>query len=133
MTARLHLAVLALTLVGLAGCAAPEEPGLKPAEEDTMTQPPDPSGSSSPTPGGPVAQAVADLAERQGVSRDEVEVVSREEVTWRDGSLGCAKKGMAYTQALVDGGRITLRVGDTTYEYHYGGRRAPFWCDRPTQ
>ena len=27
-----------------------------------------------------------------------------------------------YTQALVDGSRITLSAGDRTYEYHAGGR-----------
>ena len=38
-----------------------------------------------------------------GVDASEVEVVSVEEVTWRDGSRGCAQPGMAYTQALIDG------------------------------
>jgi hypothetical protein len=132
MKPRQYVAALAVAFaLALGGCAAPEEPGLKPAEEDSMTPSPDPS--SSPTPRGPVAQAVADLASREGVTPEDVEVVSREEVTWRDGSLGCAEKGMVYTQALVEGGRIILRLGDTTYEYHYGARRAPFWCERPTQ
>ena len=38
-----------------------------------------------------------------------------------------------YTQALVDGSRITLSAGDRSYEYHAGGRRGPFLCEKPTQ
>lgn len=38
-----------------------------------------------------------------------------------------------YTQAIVEGARITLRVGGTDYEYHSGGSRPPTRCDRPTQ
>ena len=82
---------------------------------------------------GPVADAVADLATRLDVDAASIEVVSQEEVTWRNGSLGCAKEGFAYTQALVDGSRITLRADGTDYEYHSGGSRAPFWCEKPTE
>ncbi len=96
--------------------------------EDTM-QPSTPA----PQPGGAVDQAVADLAGRLGVEPDDVEVVATEEVTWSDGSRGCAKKGMNYTMSLIDGSRITLRVGGTTYEYHSGGSGGPFLCEQPTQ
>lgn len=90
---------------------------------------------SEETPGAanPAArEAVADLAQRLGVSEDEVRVVSMEEVTWRDGSLGCAQEGMMYTQALVNGSRIVLDVDAKTYEYHQGQGRV-FWCEKPTQ
>ncbi len=60
-------------------------------------------------------------------------VVAVEAVTWRDGSLGCAKPGTMYTQALVEGQRITLAVGDEEYAYHSGGDRDPFLCEDPTQ
>lgn len=56
-----------------------------------------------------------------------------EEVTWRDGSRGCAQPGMSYTQALVDGSRITLRASGRTYEYHSGGRQPPSRCEKPTE
>lgn len=77
--------------------------------------------------------AVADLAERLDVAPDAVSMVASEEVTWRDGSLGCARPGDRYLMALVDGGRILLEVDGETYSYHYGGRRTPFWCEHPTQ
>lgn len=80
-----------------------------------------------------VQQAVDDLAQRLGVRAADVELVAVEEVTWRDGSLGCAQPGMSYAQALVEGSRITLRAGERTYEYHSGGSGAPSLCEEPTQ
>jgi hypothetical protein len=58
----------------------------------------------------PAAQAVADLADQLGVDPTSIEVIVDEQVTWRNGSLGCPEPGMVYTQALVDGYRIVLRV-----------------------
>jgi hypothetical protein len=89
--------------------------------------------SSTPAPTDPVAVAVADLAERLGVEPDDVEVVSTEDVTWRNGSRGCAEPGTMYTQALIDGARITLRAGGATYEYHSGGSTPPALCENPTE
>lgn len=84
--------------------------------------------------GSPTARkAVTDLARRLDFPEDEVQVEAVEEVTWRDGSLGCAANGTMYTQALVDGSRIRLRAGGRTYEYHSGGQGAPFLCEDPTQ
>ncbi len=91
---------------------------------------------SAPVPGAGsdvVQEAVTDLAGSLDIDTDDVEVVAVEEVTWRDGSRGCAQRGVMYTQALIDGSRITLRVGDTTYEYHSGGSRPPALCERPTE
>ena len=101
-----------------------EEPGMSASES---------SGAGHDAASPPARLAVADLAARLGVAESDVVVDSVEEVTWRDGSLGCAEKGMMYTQALVDGSRITLSVDGRRYEYHSGGRRAPFLCERPTQ
>ncbi|MBS42435.1 MAG: hypothetical protein CMH83_04560 [Nocardioides sp.] len=100
--------------------ADPSEPG----QSDT----PDTSGADPE-----VAQAVADLAAQQGMPEDEVAVASVEEVTWRDGSLGCAEPGSMYTQALVPGRRIVLEVAGERFEYHAGGERPPFLCAEPTQ
>ena len=56
------------------------------------------------------AEAIRDLSDRLGVPSGEIEVVKESSVTWRDGSLGCPKEGMMYTQALVEGTLIVLRV-----------------------
>ncbi|MDL9979478.1 hypothetical protein [Microbacterium candidum] len=75
--------------------------------------------------------ARADAAQFSGVDIEDVVVVSYDDVTWRDGSLGCPRPGLMYTQALVEGYRIVLRVGGR--ELHYHGRRGAqsFRCDRP--
>lgn len=124
MRRRMSSLMLAATLFAVGACGQVEE------QEDVVTTD-EPTGSASHEP--QATAAVADLAERRGVSADEVQVVAVEEVTWRDGSLGCAEKGMAYTQALVPGSRITLEVAGERVEYHAGGGRGPFLCEEPTQ
>jgi hypothetical protein len=131
-TRRPALLLAACTL--LVACGAPDR---SPSTEETAMDP-SPSSSQSSGPSGDAARpdvvrAVDDLAATLGVDAGDVEVVSVEEVTWRDGSRGCAQPGMAYTQALIDGSRITLRAGGRTYEYHSGGSQPPVRCAKPTQ
>jgi len=76
-----------------------------------------------------VAKAKADLAELLAVDINEIELVAFRPVIWADGSLGCPKPGMAYTQVQVDGYSILLRVKDIYYDYHGGGAREPFLCE----
>jgi hypothetical protein len=75
-----------------------------------------------------VAPAKADLARRLGVEPDDLKVVSAEEVTWPDGSLGCPEPGMSYTQALIDGSKVVLGYDDRVYVYHAGDDGEPFLC-----
>lgn len=130
--------VVTLLLLGSCGTESDSPPDA--GQETTVspsTQPPTPEpstpGPSMPgTPAqGPVEQAKADLAARLGVQPGEVRLVSSEEVTWPDGSLGCPQPGMRYTQALVNGSRIVLEAGGKRYHYHSGGRRGPFLCTNP--
>jgi len=116
----------------VAGCASNDSPGSdSPSSEETAVDP----SPASPSSGAPAdaVRAADDLAATLGVAADEVEVVTTEEVTWRDGSRGCARPGEMYTQALVDGLRITLRAGGQTYEYHSGGSQPPALCEKPTE
>lgn len=92
-----------------------------------------PITSVEPLPEGPLASAVADLADRLGVDDSVVTVVTQEEVTWPDQSLGCPQPDMRYAQVLVNGSLIVLDVGGTAYEYHSGGGRGPFYCANPTK
>ena len=77
-----------------------------------------------------VRQAIEDLAQRESISPDAVEVVSVEEVVWPDTSMGCPHPDMRYAQVLQDGMRIILRADGREYAYHSGGQRAPFLCNR---
>jgi hypothetical protein len=87
---------------------------------------------------GPTAQrlvdvAVADLVVRFDLadSASSIAVVSVEEVTWRDASLGCPAKDMQYAQVLTPGTRIVLEHDGRTFSYHAGGGRDPFYCPMP--
>ena len=77
-----------------------------------------------------IDQAVADLASRLKIDASKIETISAQSISWPDGSLGCPRPGMAYTQVMVDGTLIQLSVNGTTYSYHSGGSRAPFLCQK---
>jgi len=69
------------------------------------------------------------LANRLGISREEIEVIKVEEVEWPDTSLGCPEPGMVYTQVIVPGWRVVMRVNNAVYEYHSGGLHGVL-CDQ---
>jgi len=101
--------LLCLAATGLAGCAndSVEPPPVVRSETQAM---PDDLQSI-------VAAAKQDAIAR-GAPAQAITVQSAQRVTWRDGSLGCPDPQMQYTQALVPGWRVILRVGDLTYDYH---------------
>jgi hypothetical protein len=70
---------------------------------------------------GIVNAAMADVSRRYAMKP---RVISVERVTWTDGSLGCPRPDMNYTQALVPGWRIELAAGSRAFFYHAseGGR-----------
>ncbi len=76
-----------------------------------------------------VNTAKADLAQRLNIAAADITVVGLEEITWRNGALGCPQPGMMYTQALVPGYKITLRAGGAVYAYHGAEGRGPFLCE----
>ena len=116
MSLRTLLLLLGLIVV-LQGCRNREDPAV-----DLKSQPRADSLS---------ALAVTDLASRLGIPETDIVVLSEENVTWRDGSLGCPRPGMMYTQALVEGSRIVLRAGGRDYSYHSGAGKPPFYCEDP--
>ena len=120
--------VMGLLLTGCGDNAAPA-PTAETAVDEPTSEPAPVPGADAPD----VRTSVDDLASRLGVDAGAVTVVAVQEVTWSDGSRGCAKKGMMYTQALIEGTRITLEADGTRYEYHSGGGGRPFLCERPTQ
>ena len=109
------LLVPCLTFV-MAGCEGAVQSGQAVSEPELSQQ---------------LTEAIRDLAGRLDVQSDDIKVIVEKNVTWRDGSLGCPRKGMMYTQALVEGTLIVLRVEGRDYQYHSGQGRAPFYCENP--
>ncbi len=132
--------VLALTLVG---CASADEPLAQPDSTTTTTsQQPSTTNTEEPTlqtspPSDTellalAAEARADLADHLGIQEEEIAITEAAAVTWNDGSIGCPQPDMSYTQALVDGARVTLMHDETTYAYHQGGGGL-FLCEQPSE
>ena len=65
-----------------------------------------------------VEAARDDAARRTGAAPTQLELVSSQRVTWRDSSLGCPEPDMMYTQQLVPGFRVRLRVKGAVLDYH---------------
>ena len=72
--------------------------------------------------------AVGDLATRLGMDPDEIGFSGMTPVMWRSGALGCPRPGMNYTDALVRGVLIMLRVENKAYRYHGIPGGQPFFC-----
>jgi hypothetical protein len=106
-----------LGLVALGACAS-----------DVPPAPPPPGGSSVTSLESVRKSALADAAQRTGLDRADLAVLSAEAVTWPDGSVGCPQPGMMYTQALVPGFRVRIRAGGEVLNYHAGRSGAPFLC-----
>ena len=79
---------------------------------------------------GQVEYSMKDLAHRLDVPLDTVVLSGARQVTWRSGALGCPEPGMTYTQALVPGSVIYLRVYDMLHAYHATLGAEPFYCPR---
>ena len=58
-------------------------------------------------------------------------VLEARAVVWPDGSLGCPRPGVEYTQMVQEGVLIRLQLGVRIYAYHGGGSRLPELCEAP--
>jgi hypothetical protein len=65
---------------------------------------------------------VADAAKRFNVAESAVVLTRAEQVTWPNGSLGCAQPGHMYTQMLVEGFRVAAKTAEGELTYHTDGR-----------
>ena len=59
-----------------------------------------------------------DLVKTLSVDSTLIDLVETQEIIWPDGSLGCPKQGVFYTQGTVPGYRIRLSVAGAEYVYH---------------
>ncbi len=77
-----------------------------------------------------IDEAKSDLAQRLEIPIHQIILVEAKEVVWPDSSLGCPQPGMVYKQVPEDGALIILQVSDKNYEYHIGGNRGVFLCEK---
>lgn len=130
-----------LTAVILTSCASggvnmpgPESPvpgstgSTRPPFLTATPGPVGPTGTSREVPPARWEAIEADLTAR-GIDAPP-ELVSAHDVTFSDGSLGCAKPGESYTQAVVDGMRVVVTAAGTTYDYRFGEGDDPRLCER---
>ncbi|MDO8691120.1 MAG: hypothetical protein Q7R39_14095 [Dehalococcoidia bacterium] len=115
------LALVFVLLTLALACQAP--PAASNSQEPNTPEPNTPEPAVPEPAAPPQAQPLVDLAEadlsgRLGVEKGQIRLVSIEEVTWPDGSLGFPKPGMMYIQTLIPGFRMILSQGGQTYEYH---------------
>jgi hypothetical protein len=154
--------VLAVVVLTTGACGLPSEPPDATPTPATSSPDPSTSSSSpaptSTTPGAPgsgtasatsstgtgaalpddlrtrpaVSDAIADTARREGVPPAQVVIAAWSPVTWTDGSLGCPVEGMSYTQALVEGELLILRVGGSLFQYHARSGGPFAYCATPS-
>jgi hypothetical protein len=72
---------------------------------------------------------LADLTAQIDADRASIEILRAEAVVWNDGSLGCPRPGQFYTQAVVPGYRVVLRVDSQEYDYHASNSGHFVTCD----
>lgn len=118
-------------MVTLFTCAAGNASQVKDADADSgnsVSNPDKVSVMNKMTPKEQIAYSKQDLATRLGLSADRINVSGAKAVTWRSGALGCPKPGMSYTDVLVPGVWIILRVDNSIYRYHAIPGGQPFYC-----
>lgn len=85
------------------------------------------------TPESMIEAARADLAQYLQVNPDWIDLVDARPVTWSNGAIGCARPGVVYSEAQVDGHLIVLTYEGGFAHYHQGGEDPPFLCLNPTE
>ncbi len=134
------LTLLILALVAIACGQVPTEPpaggtSTQPAALSGQTGAPEPTAVAKPaqvvwpSEAQPVVdQAIADVADKAQMSKDDVQVLKFEAVDWPDSCLGCAKAGEMCMDVITPGYLIVLRVGENEYTYHTDTRNAVVLC-----
>ncbi|GAP06851.1 hypothetical protein ATHL_01715 [Anaerolinea thermolimosa] len=99
---------------------SPEEPIMSPVTNAPVT---------GEAPQDVLDKVLTDLEQRLGHKPSRIEILRSEFVTWNDGSLGCPKPGVYYTQATVDGYWIIIKADEKTYDYRVASSQStPVLC-----
>lgn len=119
---------LTLALFGGLSCMADQD---KTASVEPLNQSPDQEKAAvikKMNPNEQIAFSKQELATRLGLELDAIKISGATPVNWRSGALGCPKPGMNYTDVLVPGIWIVLKVDGTIYRYHAATGHEPFYC-----
>jgi hypothetical protein len=124
---------MALLLAALTACGT-EEPPPPGGQDNPGVADDSPSADTDDgIPDIPTEQAVVEAGGEFDVAPEDIEVLTAEQVTWPDGSLGCPQPGEMYTQALVEGYRVILDVAGQEVHYHGARGEPPFLCEDPEE
>ncbi|MGK7942094.1 MAG: hypothetical protein AB4062_18445 [Crocosphaera sp.] len=104
--------VCLILCVSFWGCQSTSNsnPSQPTTSQQTMT-------NNSEPPTTVIEAVVKSISEQNSIPSDSLEVQQTEANTWSDGCLGLAKPDEFCTQALVEGWRVTVSNGQTTWVY----------------
>lgn len=142
-------------IVGLAACQPAEStpsnpegmeeaqtatPGLSPESIQTETLTPvstsEDTDMVTPVTPNTTAQTLVTLvkehlAQKLGITVDQIALSEVKPVVWRDASLGCPKPAVDYMPMETPGYSIVLEAGGLTYNYHTDEVKRFVMCNRP--
>jgi hypothetical protein len=127
----LAVVIVVVTAAAIAGCsAAPGTTSAAASPGSSLSVAPSGGATESswPVPDAILAKAILEAAREASVAPLDVVIVSAEPQTWNDGSLGCPKPGLAYTQSIVEGYHVVVTAGDRTLDYRFGHGDDPVLC-----
>lgn len=116
--------------------ASPETEDLNPAAETTEQSnlQVSPWMNDEMSFGDQISGAIADLAGREQIAEDKIQLTQAGMVEWGSSALGCPQPDMNYTQAVVPGLWVVLSIDERRFYYHGAEGKALFLCpaDRMT-
>lgn len=77
-----------------------------------------------------IEKAKKDLASRLNIHTEQIELIEFKAMVWPDSSMGCPQPGMEYMQVQREGYLIRLQYGGKLFNYHGGGNRPSFLCEK---
>ena len=75
-------------------------------------------------------EIIAELVERTGSERVDIQMIRAESVVWNNGSLGCPQPGEFYIQMLINGYWVVLEVEGVEYDYRVSDKGYFTLCER---
>lgn len=94
--------------------------GCQPSDNANLTEPTpaqETMNNNTEAPQTAIDAVLKDIIEKDSINVDTLQVQQTEANTWPDGCLGLAGPDEMCTQALVEGWRLTVSDGQTTWVY----------------